>query len=267
MRNIFSNEALKKEHILITGATGGIGYATVKAAVQAGAHVTITGRREENLNELKNECEDVNESVHVYAHPADLNDDKSRNQLVEQAVKENGPITGLVNSAGVVGGGPLDNLTEQDLRQVMELNYFSTVLFTQLVYERMKPQKAGAIVNLSSLSGLRGTYANTAYSASKFAITGFTQSFAVEAIEHNIRVNAVCPGYVDTDMGRDSIRSKGERNKRSFEEQLKVAEDGIPSSRISTAEEVANTIVFLLSEAAGNIVGESVKISGGSVMR
>ncbi len=267
MTAIFSSEALKKGHILITGATGGIGRATAKAAVQAGAHVTITGRREKNLNELKDECEQLNESVHVYVHPAELNDEKNRNHLVEQAVKENGPITGLVNSAGVVGGGTLDTLTEQALRRVMELNYFSTVLFTQLVYEKMKPQKAGAIVNLSSLSGIRGTHANTAYSASKFAITGFTQSFAVEAIDHNIRVNAVCPGYVDTDMGRDSIATKGKRNNRSFEEQLKVAEDGIPSGRISTAEEVANAIVFLLSEAAGNIIGESMKISGGSVMR
>ncbi|WP_318036156.1 SDR family NAD(P)-dependent oxidoreductase [Halobacillus amylolyticus] len=235
--------------------------------VRSGANVTITGRREEKLNNLKKECEKLNDSVEVYVHTAELNDEESRRYLVDEAIQTNGAITGLVNSAGVVGGGTLDNLTEDELRNVMELNYFSTVLLTQLAYEKMKPQSEGAIVNLSSLSGLRGTHANIAYSASKFAVTGFTQSLAIEAIEHNIRVNAVCPGYVDTEMGRESIRSKGERNNRSFEEQLKVAEEGIPSGRISTAEEVANTIVFLLSETAGNIIGESMKISGGSVMR
>jgi 3-oxoacyl-[acyl-carrier protein] reductase len=121
-------------------------------------------------------------------------------------------------------------------------------------------------VNVSSLSGLRGTYGNSAYSASKFAITGFTQSFAVEAIEHNIRVNSVCPGFVDTDMGINAIKRKAGRESKSFEEKMKEVESGIPSGRITTAREVANTIAFLLTDAAENIVGESVKISGGSVM-
>ncbi|WP_082235645.1 SDR family NAD(P)-dependent oxidoreductase [Halobacillus massiliensis] len=261
---LFSKEALADNHILITGATGGIGYHTAIEAVKAGAKVTVTGRNEEKLENLKEECEKNGE---VFVCPADLNDREDRNRLISQAQKEYGPITGLVNSAGISGGGSIETLSEEDLRNVMELNYFSAVLLTQEIYKHMKEKGRGSIVNISSLSGLRGTHSNIAYSASKFALTGFTQSLAVEAVENNIRVNSVCPGFVDTEMGRQAIKKKGEREGRSYEEQLEKAKNGIPSGKLSTPEEVARSIVFLLSDAASNIVGESLKISGGSVMR
>ncbi len=265
---IFKEDTLKHAHILITGATGGIGYETAKASVQAGAAITITGRNENKLKQLKQECEQLSSEAKVASFPADLINEQDRSNLIKNAIKQNGNITGLVNSAGIGGGDTLDKLTEEDLRKVMDLNYTSTVLLTQLVYQRMKEKnQKGAIVNLSSLSGLRGTFGNTAYSASKFAITGFTQSFAHEAIQDGIRVNAVCPGFVDTEMGRNSIEAKGKRENKSFEEELKTVEEALPSGRITQPEEVANSIIYLLSNASENIVGESLKISGGSVMR
>ncbi len=267
MTQIFAKDALENQHIVITGATGGIGYETAKEAVRSGARVTITGRKEEKLEALKDECRQISKQADVLVVTADLNKPEDRKRLVTEANQKNGDITGLVNSAGIMGGGSLDQLNEEDLRKVMELNYFSTVLLTQEVYHYMKQLNKGAIVNLSSLSGLRGTHSNTAYSASKFAVIGFTQSLAVEAIEHNIRVNAVCPGYVDTEMGQQAIKGKGEREGRSYEEQLKLAKAGIPSGKLSTPQEVARTIIYLLTDAAENIVGESLKISGGSVMR
>jgi 3-oxoacyl-[acyl-carrier protein] reductase len=259
----FHKKTLEGQHILITGATGGIGSAAAKAAVAAGARITITGRNEEKLNDLMKECGEDN----AFAVKADLTTPQARDQLVEFAENQFGPFTGLVNSAGIGGGDIVENLSEDDLRGTMELNYFSLVELTQHIYKGMKEKRNGAIVNISSLSGLRGTHGNAAYSASKFAVIGFTQAFALEAIEHGVRVNAICPGYVDTEMGRNAIKSKGERNGRSYEEQLELAKDSIPSGRLTSPEEVANTIVYLLSDAAANIVGESVKISGGSVMR
>ncbi|WP_377888636.1 SDR family NAD(P)-dependent oxidoreductase [Alkalihalobacillus sp. R86527] len=265
---LFKEDALKQQHIIITGATGGIGYATAKVAVQAGAIISITGRNEEKLAQLQKECETLVEGAEVTTIVADLTNEDDRSNLVQKAVKENGPITGLINSAGIGGGDIIDRLTEDDLRKVMELNYTATVLLTQLVYNHMrnKDQKGG-IVNLSSLSGLRGTYGGTAYSASKFAIIGFTQSFAHEAIKHGIRVNAVCPGFVDTEMGRNAIEAKGKRENKSYKEELQAVEKGLPSGRITQPEEVANSIIYLLSNASENIIGESLKISGGSVMR
>lgn len=261
---VFANDALKNEHVLITGATGGIGAATAKALAEMGSAITLTGRREHKLEELAEEIRKANPDAHVYTHAADLVKAEERDNLVESAANACGPISLLVNNAGISGGGPVENLERGDIERVMDMNYTSTVLLTQRVYESMKKQQKGAIVNVTSLSGLRGTYGGTAYAGSKFAMTAFTHSFALEAIEYGVRVNAVSPGFVDTDMGRKSAQKKADRQGRSLDDVIK---DSIPSGRMTTPREVANTIAFLLTDAAENIVGESVKISGGSVMR
>ncbi|SDJ69127.1 SDR family NAD(P)-dependent oxidoreductase [Salimicrobium halophilum] len=260
---LFSEDAFEGKHIVITGASRGIGRATAIHAVASGAMVTLTGRNEEKLQETKEAC-NSDEKVQVVA--ADINNEDDRQELVRKAEKF-APVTGLVNSAGILNTGYFDQISEKELREVMEVNYFSTAFLTQLFYSEMKERKEGSIVNVSSLSGLRGTDGMMAYTASKFAITGFTQTLALEAIRSNIHVNAVSPGFVDTEMGRHSIQSKADREGRTFEEQWEIAEKTNPSGRITTPEEVARAILFLLSDASENIVGESMKISGGSVMR
>ncbi|WP_077624070.1 SDR family NAD(P)-dependent oxidoreductase [Sediminibacillus massiliensis] len=265
--SIYSQEALKGKHALITGATGGIGYATALILARMGAAITITGRNEEKLTELSSAITEENPRAQVFSFKADIGKPEDRENLLNTAEEANGTISLLVNSAGIAGGGPVEDLKQEDLEKVMHLNYTVPVLLSQQVYKRMKGQEKGAIVNVSSLSGLRGTYGNTAYAGSKFALIGFTHSFSLEAIEHGIRVNAVCPGYVDTEMGRNAIKKKGDKQDRSFEEQLEITEEGLPSGRITTPEEVANAIAFLLTDASANIVGESLKISGGSVLR
>lgn len=264
---VFSTEALAHKHVLITGATGGIGMETARTLAGMGACITITGRNKDKLKELEAELLTFASAKEICAVEADLTKPEDRQHLIERAESELGFINGLVNSAGVSGGNVVEDIDEAFLTDMMNLNFVSTFLLTQEVYRKMMERREGDIVNLASLSGLRGTYANTAYSASKFAVVGWTQSMAVEAIEYGIRVNAVCPGYVDTEMARNSLRRKAERNHTRFTEELELAEQSIPSGRLSTASEVANTIAFLLTDAAGNIVGESVKISGGSVMR
>ncbi|WP_080145554.1 SDR family NAD(P)-dependent oxidoreductase [Marinilactibacillus piezotolerans] len=265
--SIYSSDAFKGQHALVTGATGGIGRETAKVLASMGADVTITGRKEEVLNELKEEIEKESPNAKVLQYVADLTDTADREQLVQAAEEKFGPVSLLVNSAGMTGGGILEELTQEELERVMHLNHTVPILLTQRIYKAMKKEEKGAIVNVSSLSGIRGTYGGTAYTGSKFALNGFTQSFALEAIEYNVRVNGVCPGYVDTEMGRNGIRSKGEREGHSFEEQFKIESEKLPSGRITNAIEVANTIAFLLSDAAENIVGENILLSGGSVMR
>lgn len=261
--SIFSSDILRGKHVLITGATGGIGYETAKVIAKMGASITITGRRAEVLEKAKTELGKDN----VLGIQADLTKPEERKRLIEEAEKENGYISHLVNAAGVLGRNALvEDVTQEELEQIMHVNYTVPILLSQLVYEKMKEEGEGNIVNVASLSGLRGTVGGTAYAGSKFALIGFTQSFALEAIKHGVRVNAVCPGYVETEMGRQSIRTKAIRENRTFEEQYKIANETQPSGRITTPEEVANTIAFLLTDASQNIVGESVKISGGSVM-
>ncbi|HSI66773.1 MAG TPA: SDR family oxidoreductase, partial [Planococcus sp. (in: firmicutes)] len=203
----------------------------------------------------------------LFSMEADLTRSEEREKLIEAAEGRLGFINGLVNSAGAAGGKTVDELDEELVEKLMDVNYKSTLQLTKSIYKKMLEQKEGDIVNIASLSGLRGTYGNTAYAASKFAVIGWTQSMALEAIESNIRVNAVCPGYVETDMALNSIQRKAERNGVTFEEELEKARRSIPSGRLTEPVEVANTIAFLLTDAARNIVGESVKISGGSVMR
>ncbi|MDN5709610.1 MAG: SDR family oxidoreductase [Planococcus sp. (in: firmicutes)] len=265
--SIFDKQALAEKHILITGATGGIGWETAKAVAQMGAKLTITGRDAEKLKQLENELKPMMDDSQLHVQTADLTDPHGREHLIRTAEAKLGFIGGLVNSAGAAGGKQVEELDQEFLEHLMNINYTSTFMLTQLVYRRMMEEGRGDIVNLASLSGLRGTAGNTAYAASKFAVVGWTQSMALEAIEHGIRVNAVCPGYVDTEMARASIQRKAERKGISVEQAMEEAQSGIPSNRLSTPQEVAQTIAFLLTDAAPNIVGESVKISGGSVMR
>ncbi|MEC6748603.1 SDR family oxidoreductase [Marinilactibacillus sp. XAAS-LB27] len=265
--SIFSSDVFKGQHALVTGATGGIGCETAKVLAAMGANVTITGRKEQVLSELKKEIENESPNAEVLMFVADLTDAIDREKLVLIAEETFGTVSLLVNSAGMTGGGILEDLTQEELERVMHLNHTVPILLTQRIYKNMKKDKKGSIVNVSSLSGVRGTYGGTAYTGSKFALNAFTQSFALEAIEHNVRVNGVCPGYVDTEMGRNGIRSKGEQEGRSFEEQLKIESEKLPTGRITNADEVANTIAYLLSDAAENIIGENINLSGGSVMR
>ncbi|TVP82810.1 MAG: SDR family oxidoreductase [Alkalicoccus sp.] len=265
--SIFAANTFANDHIVVTGATGGIGYVTAMELLKTGAKVTACGRNEEKLNKLKQSAHYQAEGSHIHIVAGDLNNPEDREKIVQEARTHFGEITGLVNAAGITGGDLVEKIEENEIIHVLETNFTSQVMLSQLIYKEMKKERRGNIVNVSSLSGLRGTYGNTAYSGSKFALIGFTQSFALEAIEYGIRVNAVCPGFVDTEMARDILDKKAFRAGITYDEQLEAVKKDLPSGRITTPEEVASAILYLLSGASGNIVGESLKISGGSVMR
>ncbi|ENH98147.1 short-chain dehydrogenase/reductase family protein [Gracilibacillus halophilus YIM-C55.5] len=264
---IFSSDALRHRHILITGATGDIGYETAKVLISMGAKLTATGRNVDKLNQLRRELLETTDEKNFCVMTADITKEADRNELMAYAEKQLGFISGLVNAAGIAGNKKVEDLDESMIEQMMQVNYLAAFSLTKPIYQKMIKHQQGDIVNIASLSGLRGTYGNTAYASSKFAMIGWTQSMAHEAIKHQVRVNAVCPGFVDTDMAENLIQIKAERNQVSYDHALEQAKQSVPSGRFTTAEEVAQTIAFLLTDAANNIVGESVKISGGSVMR
>lgn len=264
--SIFSAKALKGEHVLITGATGGIGRETALLLASIGADLTLTARNEQKLRQLQQKAQQRRLDGRIHIFPCDLREEQGREELVKSAETEIGPITGLVNNAGITRGDVVENLRREDIEKVMNLNFTAAVLLTQLVYQGMKKMKKGKVVNVSSLSGLRGTYGNSAYAGSKFALIGFTHSFAVEAARYGVRVNAVCPGFVNTEMGRNAIAKKGARSGLTYEEQRQKSEAAIPSGKITEPREVAYAIAFLLTGAVDNMIGESIKISGGSVL-
>ncbi|WP_050184184.1 SDR family NAD(P)-dependent oxidoreductase [Domibacillus robiginosus] len=262
---IFSEKALSGMHVLITGASGDIGSETAKVAASMGAVVSLTGRSEEKLAQLAADLTSRGASVQYVK--ADISSREERAQLIQACEKEFGFISGLVNCAGISGGEVLDELEEDFISNMLNVNVTSAMMLTKLIYPEMKKGGFGRVVNVSSLSGIRGTRGNSAYAASKFALRGFTQSLAVEGAPHGITVNAVCPGYVDTKMGRNGIKRRAEEKGQTFEQQYKEVVEGLPSGRITTPIEVANTIGFLLTDAAPNLTGESILLSGGSVMK
>jgi 3-oxoacyl-[acyl-carrier protein] reductase len=265
---VFKEKVLTGQTALVTGATGGIGAETSRVLAEMGASVVVSGRKRPELRDLESELSEIESAGTISAQKADITDARAREELVRVAEQTTDPLSILINSAGVGDDrDPFEELSHERLERTMEVNFTSTVALTQAVYHRIKSRGKGAIVNISSLSGLRGTYRHIPYSGSKFALTGFTHSLAIEAIEHGIRVNAVCPGWVDTDMGRKGIHSKAELNDVSYEEQLKTELERMPSGRITDPSEVANTVGFLVTNAAPNVVGESIKISGGVVLR
>ncbi|MFD1412541.1 SDR family NAD(P)-dependent oxidoreductase [Oceanobacillus jeddahense] len=262
--SIFAKDALADKSIIVTGASGEIGKAVVHTLVNMGANVTASGRNMGKLDYLQE-----TETGSIQFVQADIRKPDEREHLVEKALEVNGSLYGLVNAAaasGSFGGDHLESIEEDQLTNIMETNWTATVLLTQLAYKKIALQREGAIINISSLSGIRGVKGNIPYSSSKFALIGFTQSLAVEAIEHGVRVNAICPGYVDTEMGYHAILSQANAADRSYEEQLKLIEEQIPSGHITQPAEVANITAFLLTDATRNIVGESVKMSGGVYM-
>ena len=263
--SVFRNDALHGETALITGATGGIGSSTASVLAEMGADVVLTGRDEEALSDVEDKVADMS-SEEVLTVRADITDDDERTALLD-ATSDFSEVSLLVNAAGVGGKRtPFENLDQDEIARVMRVNFEATLLLTQAVYDEMRHRERGAIVNVASLSGLRGTYRSIPYCASKFALVGFTQSLALEAIENGVRVNAVCPGWVDTPMGHDGIASKAAEKGRAYIEQLERERETVPSGRITTPEEVANAIAFLLTDAGENIVGESLRISGGTVL-
>ncbi|GIP41249.1 short-chain dehydrogenase [Paenibacillus sp. J31TS4] len=263
---IFAPDALAGKHALVTGATGGIGRATARLLAGMGASLTVTGRNETRLGEMAEAIRKETPGARIAAVPAELTEEEDRRRLVREAEGTFGPVGLLVNNAGMYRYGTVETETDASLSEMLQVNFTATVLLTQLLYPGMRELGGGAVVNVSSLSGLRGGAGHTAYAASKFALIGFTHSFALEAIRHNIRVNAVCPGYVDTRMGYQVIGEQAAASGSTLDEQLARTHAGIPSGRITTPDEVAHTIAFLLTEAAGNMVGASVKLSGGAVL-
>jgi 3-oxoacyl-[acyl-carrier protein] reductase len=262
----FSEDALSGESVVITGATGGIGSSVAETVAATGASILATGRDTDRLDELEERLSEIDASGEIATHQADLTDEAERSELASEA--EQVGVTMLVNAAGVTGSRTdFEDLSQQDVEEILDINYLATLRFTQELYSSMKDCSSGAIVNVASLSGLRGTYKSIPYCSSKFALVGFTQSLALEAVEHDIRVNAVCPGWVDTEMGREAIESKAEARGRGSDEQLERELEAIPSKKMSTPSDVANAVVYLLSDGSQNIVGESLKISGGSVLR
>lgn len=240
--------------VLITGALTGIGRATAIAFAREGARIAVSGRREEAGQALAAELRAV--GVEVEFLRADVRFEADVRSLVEQTVARFGRIDIAVNNAGTEGQlGPIVDQSTENYETTFATNVLGTLLSVKHEMRIMLAQGSGSIVNLSSVAGRIGIPGAAVYVASKHAVEGITRSAALEGAATGVRVNAVAPGPVQTDM-LDRFVGGSEEAKTGFL-------DSIPAKRAASVDEIAQTIVFLASDKARYLTGQSIAVDGG----
>ncbi len=245
---------LKDQVAVVTGSSRGIGAATAIKLAEEGADVVV------NYNNDKDSAEQTAQKIRdlgrkalvIQGNVAEMDDAKN---LIKSTVKEFDKIDILINNAGITKDGLLLRMKEKDFNDVINVNLQGTFNCTKQAIRYMMKQRHGKIVNLSSVVGLMGNAGQSNYSASKAGIVGFTKSVAREVSKRGINVNAVAPGYINTDM--------------TEELPAKVKEDmlkNIPLDRFGEVEDVANVIMFLVSPLANYVNGQTINIDGGMLM-
>ncbi len=240
--------------VLITGALTGIGRATALAFAREGATVVVSGRRDDAGHALAEELRAL--GVQAEYLRADVRAEAEVRGLVEQTVERFGRLDVAVNNAGTEGQlGAVVEQSEANYRSTFDTNVLGTLLALKHEMRAMLRQRSGAIVNLSSVAGQVGIAGASVYAASKHAVVGLTQSAALEGAAAGVRVNAVAPGPVQTEM-LDRFTGGNEDTKKGFLASL-------PMGRAGTPEEVAQAIVFLASDKARFLTGQCIAVDGG----
>jgi 3-oxoacyl-[acyl-carrier protein] reductase len=243
---------------LVTGGSRGIGAATVKLFAQAGADVVFNYyKSREGAAQVEQETK--KHGTRVESIKADLGKMADAKKMVEFARERLGRIDILVANAGIWNEQetPIEKMTEREWDDMMRVNLKSIYATIHYTVPHMIAQKGGRIVAISSTAGQRGEAFHTHYGASKGAIISLVKGLSTELARHNILVNCVAPGWVDTDMSASVLRNKGG---------LKSAIVPIPLKRVATAEDVAGPILFAVSDLATFITGEVINVNGGSVL-
>lgn len=239
---------------LITGATRGIGKQIALTLSKAGFDIAINYRKEnEELAVLKEEIEA--NKVKCLLVQGDVSNFDDCERFVKETVEGLGSIDVLVNNAGITKDMLLMRMKKEDFEQVIDTNLVGTFNVTKNVISYMMKARKGNIVNIASVVGISGNAGQTNYAASKAGIIGFTKSLAKEVASRNIRVNAVAPGFIQTNM-TDVLKE---------EVKAEIAKN-IPLGRMGTAEDVANAVKFLVSEDSSYITGQVLQVDGGMLM-
>jgi len=239
---------------LITGATRGIGKQIAITLAKQGYNIALNYRKEnEELENTKKEIEEI--GVQVLAVKGDVANFEDCENFVKQVIERFGQIDVLVNNAGITKDMLLMRMKKEDFEQVIDTNLVGTFNVTKNVVPYMMKARSGRIINISSVVGISGNAGQTNYSASKAGIIGFTKSLAKEIASRNILVNAVAPGFIETNMTdvlKDDVKQEIAKN--------------IPLKRMGTTQDVANVVKFLASDDSSYITGQVINVDGGMLM-
>lgn len=235
---------------VLTGATGGIGGAIAKALHGQGADVVISGTRKEKLEEIAGALGD---RVHVM--PCDLKDRKAVEKLGADAEAALGQIDILVNNAGVTGDNLFMRMKDQEWDDVIAVNLTSVFVLTRAAIRGMMRRRSGRVVNIASISGIFGNPGQANYAASKAGLVGMTKSLAREVSGRGITANCVAPGFIQSPM-TDVLNEK----------QVTAIAQAIPAGKFGKPEDIAAAVVFLASDEAHYVTGETLHVNGGMIM-
>lgn len=240
------------KNVLITGASGGIGRAAAVAFAAKGYQVAIHYRSDiEGAEKTRQRCKNAGKG-RIFVFQADISKETDVSYMFDRIQAEMGSLDILINNAGIADFGLVQDMSEEDWDRLFAVNCKGVFFCSRAAVPMMLKKKTGSIVNIGSMWGERGASCETAYSASKAAVSGFTKALAKELAPSGIRVNCVAPGLIDTGMNRRLTR----------EELVSFAED-TPLGRIGTPEEVAKAIVFLAEEDSSFITGQVLAVDGG----
>ena len=243
---------LNNKKVIITGAARGIGYEIAREFLKAGAQVSLCSTTEEGAAKAKENLLKEFPKAKIYAQKTDVSKEEEVQSFVDNTIKEFGAIDILVNNAGITKDTLLVRMSEQDWDAVLNVNLKGAFLMSKAVLKFMMKAKSGSIVNMTSVVGQSGNAAQANYSASKAGLIGLTKSLAKEFASRNIRVNAVAPGFVQTDM-TDKLSDQ-------IKEQALAL---IPLKRFATTTDIAKAVMFLSSDDGGYITGQVLAVNGG----
>jgi len=250
---------LDGKHAVVTGGGRGIGRAIAAALARAGATVTVVGRSEAPLREAVAAGEAAGCAV------ADVTDPGELKRQMSAAAEARGPIAILVNNAGSVESGPFAKADPAVFGAMWNVHVMAAVHATQTVLPDMLARGFGRIVNIASTAGLKGYPYVTAYCAAKHALVGLTRALAMETATRGVTVNAVCPGYTDTALARESIARVAAKTGRPQAEVLREYVKDAPIHRLIEPQEVAAAVLYLCTPEASAVTGTAIPVAGGEI--
>jgi NAD(P)-dependent dehydrogenase (short-subunit alcohol dehydrogenase family) len=256
---------LKGKTAIVTGGARGLGEAMVAGFAREGASVIIADILYEKARDLAAKLSSG--KTKVIAIKTDVRKRADADNLAKTALAEFGKIDILVNDAGVITDSEFLDIEEEEWDRVMDTNAKGVYLVTQAVLPHMIAARYGKIVNISSRAGKSGAPTNAHYSASKFAVIGLTQSLAMALAKHSINVNAICPGIIRTQMWEELLDARTKRlgveREELFNRTIKAV---VPMCRPVEPADIANMVLFLSSDVARNVTGETINVNAGSLM-
>ncbi|MDX8443175.1 SDR family NAD(P)-dependent oxidoreductase [Mesorhizobium australafricanum] len=245
------------EHALVTGGGSGVGRAIALALAEAGVNVTICGRRDAALAEV------AKENDRIFGLAADVTNEAEMADVYQKAEAARGPFDIVVANAGMAGSAPAHKIALADWQHTLDVNLTGAFLTVKPALAGMLARKTGRIIFVASTAGLKGYAYVAPYVAAKHGVVGLMRALAAETAKSGVTVNAVCPGFVETDMLEESIARIVEKTGRSVDEARASLSTTNPQGRFIQPEEVASAVLWLCSDAARSITGQAISVSGG----